>query len=81
MRIVNPGMSSKKKNKDETMRVICKHCNAELEINAMDVRDDMTLLGIKYYFKCPCCEGWTRVKLKEMTENFRHWVLWNNREI
>ena len=80
MKVIKSGMSCKKKNENETKRVTCKHCNAELEINAKDVHDDMTLFGIKYYFKCPCCEGWTRVKLKEMTENFRYRVLWNNSE-
>ena len=80
MRTIKSGMECKKKNKNETMQVICKHCNAILEINARDVHSDFTLLGIKYYFNCPHCEEATRVKLKNMTENFKYWVLVRNSE-
>lgn len=49
-----------KEGKRSTMRVICKKCEAELEINASDLKkepdDNEGGIGA-YYYTCPCCHS------------------------
>ena len=52
MRIIKKGIRS-------TMQVVCEKCEAELEINAGDLKkepDDNSGLGA-YYYTCPCCNS------------------------
>lgn len=78
MKVITPGINSKMRNKDETMRVTCKRCKTQLEIVAGDVKREIPLLIPTYYFKCPFCYEHTKVKTKDMTENFKYWVQWHN---
>lgn len=66
MRIIKEG-----KKIAGVMRVICKNCNAELEIEARDIKelsdDDYT----SYSYKCPCCSQIQYLSYCELSEEIR----------
>jgi len=50
MKIIKEGIS----DRNIAMRVCCKGCEAELEINSNDVvKEDCR----RYFTTCPCCKG------------------------
>ena len=66
MRIVKEGQRS-------TMRVFCTKCNAELEIDAGDLKkepDDEYGFG-SYYYNCPCCHSTQYRRPNEISQQIR----------
>ena len=66
MRIVKLGQRS-------TMRIFCSKCNAELEIDAVDLKkepDDDNGLG-SYYYTCLCCHSTQYLRPNEVTPQIR----------
>lgn len=66
MKVIKEG----KKELIATMRVTCKKCKAELEIQAADLnkyrRDHQVST---YYYKCPCCGSITNyMRHKDLSE-------------
>lgn len=67
MRIIKKGMLS-------TMRVFCTKCDAELEIDAGDLKKEPSdnFGEGAYYFTCPCCES-TQYRVSNcITEKIRY---------
>ena len=57
------------KRNPSTMRVSCTKCNAELEIDAGDLKkepDDEYGFG-SYYYTCPCCNSTQYRRPNEVT--------------
>ena len=54
-----------------TMRVTCKTCKAELEIQARDLKKYHCygrVNPIAYYYKCPCCRHKNYLSCNDLTE-------------
>lgn len=77
MKVLKEGNPAIKKNANETMKVVCKHCEAELEIIPKDIIDRGTIFP-SFAFECPECKGFTNIKLKDCSSNFKYWVTINN---
>ena len=57
-----------------TEKVICKHCEAELEISPSDIKvskADFPSYPDAYYVKCPCCNSNIYVDIWGMSRNFQ----------
>ena len=62
-----------KEGKKSTMRVVCENCDAELEINAKDLKkepDDDEGYG-SYYYTCPCCHSIQYLRPNYITQEIR----------
>ena len=57
-----------------TMRVTCKRCDAELEIQAEDLRKnflDRPFNRLTYYYICPCCLRTNYLGYSDLTQEIR----------
>lgn len=67
MKVIKEG----KKNED-SMRVICHTCGAELEIIAADLSKGKPDGGTAYYsYKCPCCIHINYIGYSDLSEEIR----------
>lgn len=56
------------------MRVICKTCEAELEITAGDLKEqpgDGPIYPTTYSYKCPCCKRTNYLGYNDLTEEIQ----------
>ena len=68
MKVIKEGKEIKGK-----MRVTCPKCEAELEIEACDMKklpDDGKYPG-EYYYICPCCHRTQLISHNKLTEEIR----------
>ena len=57
-----------------TMRVTCKTCEAELEIQAGDLKkqpNDSPFGSPVYFYKCPCCRRTNYIGYSNLSEEIR----------
>ena len=69
MRVIKRG-----KKIEDTMKVICRTCGAELEIQAEDiiVEEGFGYYPTYYYYRCPCCLHKDIIDYKDLTEEIRY---------
>ncbi len=69
MKVIKEG-----KKIQDTMRVTCKTCGAELEIQAGDLKripEDRPFDPTTYSYKCPCCRRTNYMRYEDLTEEIR----------
>ncbi len=67
MKVIKEG-----KKIEGTMRVTCKICEAELEIQAEDLKkSDPSFVPTIYYYTCPCCGRTNYLKYSNLSEEIR----------
>lgn len=79
MKVLTKGNPKCRKNENETMKVVCKHCGAELEVVPKDIINRGEIFP-DFAFECPECKKFTSIKLKKCTENFKYWVHLKNQD-
>lgn len=54
------------------MRVKCRRCNAELEINRNDLKEHKNnVLSVSYSYTCPECSGMNFLGFNDLTEGIK----------
>ena len=67
MKVLKPGKPIK-----ATMRVTCKVCEAELEIDGFDLKntdESKEFWNSTYFFICPCCRKKNRIKFSDLSHD------------
>lgn len=60
-----------KKTADSNVQqlIICNNCHAEMFVKPCEV----VLGNFRYWFRCQKCGGYTRIRLREMSREFRRY--------
>ena len=67
MKVIKEG-----KKIQDTMRVTCKTCGAELEIQAGDLKKSSNRFEpTTYYYTCPCCRRTNYLRYSDLSEEIR----------